>query len=202
VIETFLTIDQTFGPEEIKEKGSRFISFIYPVKTKDAAETAIAGLRKKYYDSTHVCFAYRLGEGVESYFRYNDDGEPSGTAGLPIYNEIKSKSYFNILAAVVRYYGGTKLGTGGLTRAYGRAAKLVLDASVPVTVRITCSVSLSLPYDFTGELMHLINRFSIYIQKQEYSSGGIDIELDVPVAALEEFKHLITERSGGKIKLN
>jgi uncharacterized YigZ family protein len=202
VIETFLTIDRIFGPEEIKEKSSRFISYIYPIKTKEEAETEIAGLRKKFYDSTHVCFAYRLGEGVENYFRYNDDGEPSGTAGLPIYNEIRSKAYFNVLAAVVRYYGGTKLGTGGLTRAYGRTAKLVLDASTPVTIRIMRLVSLSFPYDFTGELMHLVNRFAIQIQKQDYSSQGISMNLKVPVGSLEEFEHLITERSGGKIKLN
>lgn len=199
IIESFFTIDDEFGPEEFKEKGSRFISYCYPVDSKEAADTIIAMLRKKYYDSTHVCFAYRLGNGKEDYFRYNDDGEPSGTAGLPIYNEIKSKAYFNVLAAVVRYYGGTKLGTGGLTRAYGQAAKNVLDVSKTVTIHVKQRVSVSFPFDFTGEMMQVVNRFALDIVKQDYSADGIYMELDVPVAKVGEVGRRIVERSGGKV---
>ncbi|MCP5106855.1 MAG: hypothetical protein GY950_25955 [bacterium] len=202
MIEIFYTLDKTYGPEEIKEKGSRFISYLYPVKTREAADDVIAGLRKKYYDSTHVCFSYRLGNGKEDYFRCNDDGEPSGTAGLPIYNEIKSKEYFNVLAAVVRYYGGTKLGTGGLTRAYGQAAKKVLDISQQVTVHIKQRVSLSFPFDFTGEIMQMVNRFGLDIVKQDYSAEGIYMELDVPVARVGEVKRQVVDRSGGKLAVN
>lgn len=199
VIESFFTIDGEYGPEEFKEKGSRFISYLFPVGSREEADAVIARLRKKYYDSTHVCFAYRLGNGREDYFRYNDDGEPSGTAGLPIYNEIRSKAYFNVLAAVVRYYGGTKLGTGGLTRAYGQAAKNVLEVSKAVTVHVKHRVSVSFPFDFTGEIMQVVNRFALDIVKQDYSPGGIYMELDVPVAKVTEVGRQIVERSGGKI---
>jgi len=202
LIESFFTIDGEYGPEEFKEKGSRFISYLYPVESREAADTVIARLRKKYYDSTHVCFAYRLGNGREDYSRYNDDGEPSGTAGLPIYNEIRSKAYFNVLAAVVRYYGGTKLGTGGLTRAYGQAAKNVLEVSKTVTVHVKHRVSVSFPFDFTGEIMQVVSRFALDIVKQDYSAEGIYMELDVPVAKVKEVGRQIIERSGGKVWVN
>lgn len=200
MIESFLTIDNEFGPEEFKEKGSRFISYLFPVGSREEADAVIARLRKKYYDSTHVCFAYRLGNGTEDYSRYNDDGEPSGTAGLPIYNEIKSKAYFNVLAAVIRYYGGTKLGTGGLTRAYGQGAKNVLEVSKAVTIHVKQRVSLSFPFDFTGEIMQVVNRFGLDIVKQDYSADGIYMELDVPVGRVKDVERQITERSGGRIK--
>lgn len=201
VIETYFTIDKKCGPEEIKEKGSRFIAYLYPAGTKEAADLIIAGLRKKYYDASHVCFAYRLGEGHETYSRYNDDGEPSGTAGPPIYHEIKSKQYFNVLAVVVRYFGGTKLGTGGLTRAYGQAAKKVLDLSKRITVHVKQRVSVSFPFDFTGEIMQLVNRFSLDIVNQDYSADGIVMKLDVPVGKVAEAAKQIVDRSGGKIRL-
>jgi len=199
LIEAFSTLARTYGPQEIKEKGSRFIAYLYPVETKEAADAAIVALRKKYYDATHVCFAYRLGKGEEQYFRCSDDGEPSGTAGLPIYNEIKSKEYFNVLAAVVRYFGGVKLGTGGLTRAYGQAAAKVLNISTRVTVHIKQKISVSFPFHFTGEIMQIVNRFSLDILKQEYSADGIHMQLDVPVGKIAEVTKQVVERSSGKI---
>ncbi|MCP4214497.1 MAG: YigZ family protein [bacterium] len=199
IVETFLTIQKTFGPEEFKEKGSRFIGRLYPVKSKEAAEEIVAALRKQYYDSTHVCFAYRLGNGVESYSRYSDDGEPSGTGGLPIYNEIRSKEYFNVLCAVIRYYGGTKLGTGGLARAYGQGGKLALDVSVPLTIHVKQQVRVSFPFDFTGEMMQVVGRFGLDILVQDYSAVGSQLLLDVPIAKVDEVGKQVIERSGGKI---
>lgn len=199
MIEIFNTVDKTYGPEEIKEKGSRFISYLFPIDTKEAADTFIAGLRKKYYDATHVCFAYRLGKGEEEYVRFNDDGEPSGTAGLPIYNEIKSKEYFNVLVAVIRYYGGVKLGTGGLTRAYGQTAAKVLEISKKITIQIKQKISLSFPFSLTGEMMQIVHRFSLDILKQEYSADGIQMQLDVPVGKVAEVTKQVVERSSGKI---
>lgn len=199
MLETFSTVDKACGPEEIKEKGSRFISYLYPIETKEAADAVIAGLRKKYYDATHVCFAYRLGKGEEQYLRFNDDGEPSGTAGLPIYHEIKSMEYFNVLVAVVRYFGGVKLGTGGLTRAYGQAAAKVLNISTQITIHIKQKISLSFPFTFTGEIMQIVNRYSLDILKQEYSADGIHMQLDVPVGKSAEVTKQVIERSSGKI---
>ena len=97
MIEQFKTIFKSTQPIEIKEKNSRFISQCFPVSTKDEAEETVKKLWKEHYDCTHICFAYLLGEGEISVFRYSDDGEPSGTAGLPIYNEILRKELFNVL---------------------------------------------------------------------------------------------------------
>jgi len=197
----YITVEKTYGPEEIKEKGSRFISYLYPTATKEEAEAIIQKLRKKYHDATHVCFAYRLGEGEENYFRYNDDGEPSGTAGIPIYTEIKSKDYFNVLTAVIRYYGGTKLGTGGLVRAYGGAAAKVIGISEEVTVHIKKEISVFFPYDFTGGMMRIINRYGIDISVRENRADGIYMTLAVPEAILDEVAKAILTESSGRINI-
>lgn len=197
----FLTVDRPYGPKELKEKGSRFIAYLSPVGDQQEALTEITRLRKLFHDATHVCFAFRLGQGREEYFRYSDDGEPSGTAGLPIYNEIKGKHYLNVLVTVVRYFGGTKLGTGGLARAYTGAARLVLDPSRPVVSIATREASLSYPYEFTGEVMHLVDTFSLDILSQEYTDRGGHLRLNVPLDKSEEVDKWLTEKSGGKIRL-
>jgi uncharacterized YigZ family protein len=198
----FLTVDRRYGPVELKEKGSRFIAYLFPVCNQVEAEAEIAGLRKQYHDASHVCFAFRLGEGREDYFRYNDDGEPSGTAGLPIYNEIKGKDYLNVLAAVVRYFGGTKLGTGGLARAYAAAAQLVLARSQPLLSVVKKEASLTFPYDFTGEVMHLVRTFSLDILSQHYTDQGVHLRLHIPLPALEDLTRALTQKSAGHLKLN
>lgn len=197
----FLTIGRDYGPEEFKEKGSRFISYLFRVKTREEADAIVAELWKKYDDATHVCFAFRLGEGREDYFRYNDDGEPGGTAGRPIYDEIRSKDYFNVLVAVVRYYGGTKLGTGGLVRAYGKGARQVLDVSQPITILVKQDVTVAFPYDFTGDMMHIVNHFSLEIVAQDYSADGASMRLSVPIGILDSVSKMLTEKSFGKFSL-
>lgn len=202
--ENYLTVEsgRVLGPEELREKGSRFFAYLYEVKTAEQADAAIASLWKKYHDATHVCFAFRLGEGSETYFRYNDDGEPSGTAGAPIYNEIKSKDFFNVLVAVVRYYGGTKLGTGGLARAYGGSARLLLNTVKPLTIHIKKEASLTFPYDLTGDVMPLIQRFGLEIKKQDYTADGVAMTLGIPVARVDETARAVIDATNGKLKLD
>ncbi len=198
--EEYFTVDKIYGPEEIKEKGSRFLAYLFPVSTTAEIDSIIVDLRKKYHDATHVCFAFRLGKGTEEYFRSSDDGEPSGTAGLPIYNEIKSKEYFNVLAVVVRYFGGTKLGTGGLARTYAAAARKVIESAKTLTIRITKEISLEFPYDFTGEIMKVVHRFALDIVKQEYTGRGVSITLAVPIARVKEVEKTLTDVSKGHLK--
>ena len=198
--ESYFTIDKIFGPEEIKEKGSRFLAYFYPVTTAVESDSIIADLRKKYHDATHVCFAFRLGKGTEEYFRFGDDGEPGGTAGPPIYTEIKSKEYLNVLAVVIRYFGGTKLGIGGLARTYAAAARKVIEKAKPLTVRISKEISLEFPYDFTGEIMKVIHRFTLDVVKQEYTGSGVSIILAVPVGRLKEVEKTLTDISKGQLK--
>jgi len=168
---------------------------------KEQAEEILSATRKKYHDSTHVCFGYRLGEGEELALRYSDDGEPSGTAGLPILNEIRGKELFNILVLVVRYYGGTKLGTGGLARAYRDSAKLALESSRIVTMIRKKKESVSLPFESEGELIKLANRFNIGIAGKEYNEEGVRIELDIPVSVYDTFRDILFNSSKGKINL-
>jgi len=198
---SFKTIEYDCGPVEIKERGSKFISFVYPVSSKEEAEGMVKDLRVEYHDATHVCYAYVLGAGEEDYFRYNDDGEPSGTAGIPIYNEIKRLQLFNVLVAVVRYFGGTRLGTGGLARAYGQSARLVLESATTVEKQITRRFEFHLPFDLQGEMMSVINHLDINIVSQDYDAEGVYIELSVPLRAVEEFKNAVAEKSAGRIVL-
>jgi uncharacterized YigZ family protein len=199
--EFYFTVAKPFGPEEIKEKGSRFISYLYPAASVEEAEAVINRLRKKYHDSTHVCFAFRLRQDDREYFRFSDDGEPGGTAGLPIYNEIKNKDYYNVAAAVVRYYGGTKLGTGGLVRAYASAARKVIDTAETLTVIIKKEVTLDFPYTYTGEVMQLINRFSLDIVNREYTGSGVSLKLAIPLARIAEVGQAVSDISSGKLQL-
>ena len=122
--DTYLTLRE--GAEaQIKVKGSRFLAEAVPVADEAVAEAALATIRKREYNATHHCTAYRIGPAADL-FRFNDDGEPSGTAGQPILRQIEGRELTNTLVVVTRYYGGTKLGTGGLIRAYGEAASLAL----------------------------------------------------------------------------
>lgn len=198
--EFFSTVGKAYGPGEVKEKGSRFTAYLYPVSTAEEADAITAGLRKKYHDASHVCCAFRLGKGKEDYSRFSDDGEPGGTAGLPIYNEIKSKDYFNVLAVVIRYFGGTKLGTGGLARAYAAAARKVIDTAETVTIYIKKEVAIDLPYHFTGEIMQVINRFSLEVVNREYTADGISMKLAVPIAVMAGVAQAVSDISSGKLK--
>ncbi len=125
-----ITYKTIAAPSEAQYRvlGSRHISYAYPVVTEDQIKTIIDQLWKEHHSATHVCYAWRLGWEKKLY-RINDDGEPGGTAGKPIYGQIQSFDLTNILIAVVRYYGGTKLGTGGLIDAYKTAAKLAIEAA-------------------------------------------------------------------------
>jgi len=198
----YLTLERESGPVQIKENNSKFIAYSYITEDKDQAEKIIHDLRKRYHDATHVCYAYRLGEGAEKYFRYNDDGEPSGTAGIPIFNEIKRKNLYNVAITVVRYFGGVKLGKGGLARAYASAAREVLDSSRIIQKQIIKKLSVSIPYDFVGELMGLVNQMKMSIISQSYAQDAVRMEIAAPVANYEAFISALTDKSGGRVKID
>ena len=201
MIEEFRTVSESTQPVEIKEKNSRFISQCFPVATKEEAEETVKKLCKIHYDCTHICFAYILGDGKIETFRYSDDGEPTGTAGLPIYNEILRKELFNVLVTSVRYYGGIKLGTGGLTRTYGASARAALDTAKVETVIIKKEVSVEIPFDFTGIAMNYIGRFEgLEIKSTTYTETGSSVTVRIPIASVEKFIADLVEKSGGKIK--
>lgn len=121
----FLTINET-SEALYKERGSKFLSFAMPIASIEEAKVAVSTYSKKYHKARHVCFAYRMGKNGETYRSY-DDGEPSGCAGKPILRQIDRHNLSNVLVVVIRYFGGTKLGTGGLMRAYREASNEALS---------------------------------------------------------------------------
>jgi len=133
-----ITIKTIFSPVEViyKEKRSKFMAFAYPVENEAEIKEKIAFLKKKYHDARHHCYAYILGAD-KAIFRMNDDGEPSGTAGRPIHGQMLSKEVTNVLIVVVRYFGGVKLGTGGLRVAYKLAAKEVLENAIIIEKNVS-----------------------------------------------------------------
>src|SRR5690606_25509872 len=158
--------------EEIlfKEKGSKFIGFGFSVDDESEAKKYLENLWEKYPDATHICYAYRLGLNGEVY-RANDDGEPSGSAGLPIYNQIISKKITNVLVASVRYYGGTKLGVSGLIKAYKLSAQMVLEEAEIVEKFLMKKISFEFDYEDQGSVMRNFDRFNAEIISTEFTQN-------------------------------
>ncbi len=154
-----------------KVQGSKFMSFAYPVEAAEEALDKWKSLKKQYHDATHHCFAYRL-RGVEGEFRYNDDGEPAGTAGRPILGAIDHAGLSDILIIVVRYFGGTKLGVGGLSRAYADAAGEAILSGTIVERFIMASLEVSFPHHLTSPVMRTIDSAGAQIAGSSYDDSA------------------------------
>jgi uncharacterized YigZ family protein len=162
-----------------KEKGSKFLAFVYPVGNEDEVKQKLEALRKKYFDARHHCYAYMLGE-TERRFRANDDGEPNHSAGDPILGQIRSKAITNVMIVVVRYFGGVKLGVGGLIAAYKTAAEAALANNSIVEIEITDVITLNFDYASTADVMKLVSDFSMEILDQKFESD-CNLELRYPI---------------------
>ena len=138
-----------------KEKGSKFIATAFTVMSEDDVKKALAETKKQYYDARHHCYAFMIGPD-KACFRSSDDGEPSGTAGKPILNQILSKDVTNVCVIVVRYFGGTKLGVSGLINAYKTAAREALDNAQVVEKTINEFYSLAFPYALMNDVMRIM----------------------------------------------
>jgi uncharacterized YigZ family protein len=158
------------GPTEgqYREKGSKFLAFAYPVKSATDIRDRIEELKKTYFDARHHCFAWMLGP-ERKVFRAFDDGEPSHSAGDPILGQIRAKGLTNVLIVVVRYFGGVKLGVGGLIFAYKAAAEDALSKSTIVEVEIRFSLCLEFGYEATPAMMKLVKEFDLSIIRQHFS---------------------------------
>lgn len=142
-----------------REKASRFLAFAFPVNTIEEIESHLSELRKTYYDSRHVCYAYRLGPTGEN-ARANDAGEPAHSAGTPILNQIRSRELTDVLVVVVRYFGGTKLGIPGLIEAYGGTAGMALDTAEILLVKELIPLKIRFPYTMTAEVRRILHHHS------------------------------------------
>ena len=153
-----------------KEKGSKFMAFAYPVDTEASVKEHLRLLRKEYFDARHQGYAYVLGPGREKY-RAFDDGEPGHSTGDPILGQIRSKNLTNVLVVVVRYFGGIKLGVGGLISAYKTSTEAVLRQAEIVEMEVTEKFELHYDYASTPEAMRLIKEFNLHILDQDFKEG-------------------------------
>lgn len=149
-----------------KEKGSRFISFIYPVETEEEIKTIVADIKSRYFDARHHCFAWILGADKKS-FRFNDDGEPSSTAGKPIYGQLLSNDLTNVLLVVIRYFGGTKLGVSGLIQAYREAAADAIRNALIVEKTVDETIRISFDYTVMNQVMKVLKEENANISSRE-----------------------------------
>lgn len=181
-----------------KEKGSKFHAYAFPAENVDDIKIIIASLRKEFYDARHVCYAYRLGyKGDE--FRINDDGEPSGTAGKPIYGQILSHQLTQILIVVVRYFGGTKLGVSGLIQAYKEAS---IDAIAHATILekiVYEKLHLQFNYDLLNDVMRIIKAHDLQINTQNFAEN-CSLLLDLRLSEYEHISSIFAHLHGVQIK--
>ena len=142
----------------LKEKGSKFIGFAFPINNEKELKTALEGLKIEHPKATHHCYAFRIGINGENY-RANDDGEPSGSAGLPIYNQLLAHNLTNILVVIVRYYGGTKLGVSGLVKAYKESTKMTLEEAEIITKELETELKIHFKFHQQNIIFSLLNKF-------------------------------------------
>lgn len=177
------------GEGYYKDKGSKFIALAFYVESEDEVKIIQADVRKKYYDARHHCYAYRINPENE-FSRSSDDGEPSGTAGKPILNQLLSHELFNTLIIVVRYFGGTKLGVSGLIAAYKSATRDAIDNSKVVIAHITSNIELSFEYPLMNQVMKVIKDIKLKIIHQDFTSDckiTLEIKKNVLKNALFRF---------------
>jgi uncharacterized YigZ family protein len=182
---------------QIKVKGSRFIAAVAPVETEEEAGKFIERISRKHFDATHNCFAYRLGLSVEAISRFSDAGEPSGTAGRPILEAISGRDLTDTVVVVTRYYGGTKLGTGGLARAYRACALAALEKAGSTKRYLTVDFRCQFPYPLTKEVEGLIRKLGGQVLEGEY---GEDVEMTVRMrrSRAQEFREAVEVLGKGK----
>ena len=154
----YTTIKSAVREILLKEKGSKFIGFAFPVNNEKELKTALDNLREEHPKATHHCYAFRLGINGENY-RANDDGEPSGSAGLPIYNQLLAHNLTNILVVIIRYYGGTKLGVSGLVKTYKESAKLTLEHAEIITKELETQLEIEFKFSQQNIIFSLLNKF-------------------------------------------
>ena len=157
----------SYGEDEFIEKKSRFIGYAKPCKTEDEAIEFIDEIKKKHYDATHNCSAYIIGAN-SNVQRFNDDGEPSGTAGIPMLEVMKKEGLTNLCVVVTRYFGGTMLGAGGLVRAYSKGSKIAIESAGIVDMDSFYKLVVKYDYTYHGKIMNYIDGNEIKISGTDY----------------------------------
>ena len=189
-------VPTAFGEDEFIEKKSRFIGRAWPVETEEAALEKIQEMKKKHYDATHNCWAYIIKDGP---VRFSDDGEPGGTAGMPMLQVLQREGLYNVVCVVTRYFGGILLGAGGLVRAYTKGAKIAVDAAGKSMKRVWSVLYVPCPYSWYERVKLAVDSFGGIIRSTEF---GADVELEilVPEAQAQPFLDKLTDMSAATIE--
>lgn len=182
---------------EIEEKKSRFIASVKPVTCEEEAVEFINNLKSKYWDATHNVYAYYIG-GENIVQRFSDDGEPSGTAGIPVLEAIKKMGLQDLVVVVTRYFGGTLLGAAGLVRAYGKSASAGIEAAGIITKRLCQLVNVIIDYSSLGKLQNKIMNLGYTIKNIEYAQD-VEINILVPVEDVDMFLEAVNDITNGTV---
>ena len=190
-------VPTAFGEDEFTEKKSRFIGRVWPVETEEEALEKIQQMKKQHYDATHNCWAYVIKDGA---VRFSDDGEPGGTAGMPMVQVLQKENLYNVVCVVTRYFGGTLLGAGGLVRAYTKGAKIAIDAAGKSMKRIWSVLSIPCPYAYYERMKLEIAALGGVIRDTRF---GADVELEVLLSQGDTtpFRERITDMTAGTVEI-
>jgi uncharacterized YigZ family protein len=197
--DSFLTLA---GPaeSELKVQRSRFLGLAFPVQTEQEAQGRLSETARRYHDSRHVCYGYQLGVGKSSLSRRSDDGEPSGTAGEPILAAIGKLSLTDVLVVVVRYFGGIKLGTGGLARAYGQAGAMALAEAEVREVHLGREFMIRFPYPQEKSIRRLLESKGGRLVDQKYDEA-VSWRIWLAHSVWRGFAEALTELTAGNVNL-
>ena len=185
-----------FGEDEFYEKKSHFIGRVWPVETEEAALEKIQAMKKQHYDATHNCWAYIIKDGA---VRFSDDGEPGGTAGMPMLQVLQREGLYNIVCVVTRYFGGILLGAGGLVRAYTKGAKIAVDAAGKSMKRVWTVLYVPCPYNFYERVKLLVGECGGIIRETEFGAE-VELELLFPEAETDTFLQKLTDMTSGTVE--
>ncbi len=186
-----------FGEAEFTEKRSRFIGRVWPAETEEEALLHLKEMREKHWDATHNVYAYILREG--GVMRYSDDGEPSGTSGMPVLNVFRGREIVNVCCVVTRYFGGILLGTGGLARAYSRAARLALDAAGVSRVGLWTRCLAACPYGLYERVRRELEQAGAILEDTDFAAD-VSLEFLLPAGGTGTLNERLLELSGGTVE--
>lgn len=181
---------------EIVEKKSRFIATVQPVKSEEEALAFIEKLKKQYWNATHNCYAYVIGERFQTQ-RCSDDGEPQGTAGKPMLDVLLGEEIHDVVVLVTRYFGGTLLGTGGLVRAYSKAVQEGLSSSKIITKMYGCKLRIDTDYTGLGKIQYILGQRGLTILNSEYTDK-VSLDVLLPIEEVDMVSAEITEGTNGQ----
>lgn len=185
-----------FGEDAFYEKKSRFIGRIWPVESEEEALEKIRDMKRQHYDATHNCWAYIIRDGA---VRFSDDGEPGGTAGMPMLQVLQREELFNVVCVVTRYFGGILLGAGGLVRAYTKGAKIAVDAAGKSVKRVWSVLYVPCPYSYYERVRLEVAAFGGVIRDASFGAE-VELELLLPEAQTQPFAQRLTELSAACIE--